>query len=300
VRIDRTPAPARRPLCYGRSYGREGLCASCPFASECRRVCAQWSGVLSLAEASQRALDAFRSSLADRKPDGTLYERVYADVYGRRPNPKSKCAYDYAMFQVVELCGRKGIDPAVYVRAQMESLRDAVQRIKVRGRSLGFQPNMLFGLRAMYRYEAFRSAAEKRYGAKFASAFSERGKLETMLVELTEAETEYGESLLSGARFSGPPLWSALRLEGASPEGRRIRRDYGSDVVDRMIRAAFMAAACAVANRRRAGLANRIGITTPDDVEWDDIIAAVRRYAPDCPRDLRSVNVVGEWLPGQA
>jgi hypothetical protein len=241
--------------------------------------------ILCAAHAAERALsvDAAVDGEGDLSPV-RLYSLLYAKVYGRSPTPRElgRPRLIRILAHLQQFCAAEGLDLATWLAAQLYCMRDAVQRLRFRGRPLGFQPNMLAGANARQRYNDYIQRMTRRMKRAEADSMEPGTALMALRSLLLEGEVAVGAYIVAGAlggcrvslqdaiqRALPPAEWRVIFVRDEGSVGLRWRLRLGPDLLDKVKRAVRLRAAVIVLDRLRFGLSANLVVT--DGWDWQSL-----------------------------
>jgi len=300
-----------KPLPCGTPDYRQGRrkCTTCDSLVACKLATARWETRLSLAERLAALERTFEPSPTEDIQQ--TYRRVHRQMFGResyyRMRKRNRAAFDW----VERLCAKCGIEPELYIRAQMYSmsfwLNDPVQN----PRRLGFLPTMMTGSGAKRRYNIYLRFRYREFRNVYRPAFSTEtyeGRLRSFAYE---DELSLGTDYTNGV-YSHMPVDFSVVVQQESPSsswwaimGEAIPADmahaetlrsklvglYGLEWIARVRELIRLRAACEVAESFKHGLADRVGFK--GSFLWSSfaqlVLRAVPRREPRLSEDLSDV-----------
>lgn len=283
--MKRFPVPkGDRPTCFGFGFGEDRICAACAYRESCRPLTVEWASHKSLMEQLVEAEEAVVSVLKSPSVEA-LYARLYEKHYGRAPTRKSMATTRSrnAFEHVRKLVESEGVDPALYVTANMHGMAAWLEEQKRIGRAnVSFQPNMLSGENAYRRYVVYcRRARKQAYGADV-EAMDGLTYLGDLINEIAADEERIGHYYVVSWISDDRITWVEAAME-AEPEAAWMSTDptfmrsgyaypkkyadslswrFGMDGVRQIKKVARLRAAVAVANLMTPGLADQLGCHT--------------------------------------
>ena len=222
-----------------------------------------------------------------------LYEQLLFRYFGVRKTARSKTAQRF-LKKTEELCEKRGIDPELYITAQMDALKPWLMEPAQVARKMGFRANMLSGENAARRYNGYIITAYARMrhvSVRALDAQSFEGKLflrayadELEIIGDYVAEVyaggvqTYDSIVASEPRSLGWNVLVGVGGEQAQNVREQIRNLYGKKylvVIRRLIRFKVARAIC---ERYRKGLSVRLGAR--EEFRWIDLAGILVRVAP--------------------
>lgn len=201
-----------------------------------------------------------------------LYSRLFEKYMGKRFQARSKLNVVRFMVAARVYCEEHKLDLALYVSAQMVSLRKWSTTTK-----FGFQPNMLMGNDALGRYNRFVRQLSRRFRHAAEDSMSSADKAlrealfsdEFSIGAVMAAEAVNGKlvDIVAAVQSVVPSVaWRAVALgmKAGDAPGRKLHldllRNHGKPWMESALSLARLEAACAVADRYAPALSDRIGI----------------------------------------
>ena len=249
----------------------------------------------------------------------SVYSRVYQQHFARAPNvslassPRAAKAFKW----VREFCEPEGIDPAMWITAQMHGLKKWLNDPERNKRKIGFMPTMLAGENAKKRYNVYVRMAQARYKRASCDTFDTQTDEGILLAELTGAEERIGEYYVRSMILGREPTledavehaapgasWISVFLD-IDPEkelmeffkyATRLKRRFGEDRLARFKEAATIHAAFNVAERFGHGLPDWIGIADGVEFQWKALARLLYRLKPEAKQREKVTNMSG--VPG--
>jgi len=205
-----------RPACFGVEYAASNTsCHACAYKESCQHVVSRWSSRKSLSEVLvDMELLASAESVPAQPTLTDLYCFLYSEHFGRAPRKDRdwKWRSMTTLGRVKVFCSREGIDPAVWISAQMHAMRDFLAK-----RGLTFQVNMLSPTRsAKRRYNIHVSLGDRLYRRGASDTFNYRTDLGVLRDELTVDETRVATYYVSRVVAGASVTWEQA-IEEADP-----------------------------------------------------------------------------------
>jgi hypothetical protein len=206
-----------------------------------------------------------------------MYSRCYRSHFGRVPRRAQLLRVIPAMHRVLLFCQQYGLDVATYVSAQMHAVAPLLATLRIksgkyRGKLLGFQPNMLFGEKALTRYNVFVHAARARYTDVSADVFRGKTQQGALLTTLTLAELAVGEIYVGSVLCCAPLTWAEAVQRAQPPVVWAQQQSLP------LRRASRLAAMVQVVDALRYGLSRRLASRL--EWTWERLAETVVRVLP--------------------
>ena len=231
----------------------------------------------------------------------SVYTRLYQQHFGSSPKVLSERA-PKAFQWVRGFCESEGIDPAMWITAQMHGLRAWLEDPSKNRRRLKFLPTMLTGANAKKRYNVYIRMAQTRYRRAACDTFDTQTDEGMLLAELTGAEERIGEYYVRATILGSEPTledavehavpglnWIAVFLDVEAEKdfmeffkhARLLTNRFGEDRLKELKRLARIRAAFNVTERFIHGLPDRVGIAEGVEFQWKALARFLRRLKPE-------------------
>ena len=241
----------------------------------------------------------------------SIYARVYQQHFGRVPRSAMSERAAKAFKWVCEFCESEGIDPAMWITAQMHGLKSWLQDPQKNTRRITFMPTMLTGENAKKRYNVYVRMAQARYKRAACDTFDAQTDEGVLLAELTGAEERIGESYVRTMLLGQAPTledaveyavpganWISVFLD-LEPEkdlmeffkhATLLKRRFGEERLAQLKEAARIRAAFNVVERFTHGLPDRIGVADGVEFQWKALARLLCRLRPEVKQRERVTN----------
>ncbi len=309
--MKRTPVPdtTGHPRCFGfLSPGEHPDCPTCGYAVPCVQWGMEWKERLSLSELLHVAELRF-SVEGLLRGEGVMdplevYAVLYEKHFGRRPSAAHLEAARTVriLYRVQAYCRASDIELAMYIGAQMRGMKKGGFPVRF-GRSIGFQPNMLLGEKALRRYDIDVQKGRKRFQSPVENVHDSDTMVGKLMDLFTLDEMEVAEYFVHATLVGEDVTWGrAIKQTHPSEEwygvdlvergwpGTRalsaLRQDFTHTVVFGCKEVGRLRAAVSIAAQVKPGLADRIGASVFEwpafaDMLLDRFGPKIRRPAPD-------------------
>jgi hypothetical protein len=314
--MSKAPVPdlLGRPSCYGiHHHVARKLCKPCRFQATCAvrsQTQRERKSLSQLAAEAEAAL--FRAP--EHEPFAVIYQHVYERVFGERLWVRTiETPRAVAMFaKVAAYCAEAEIDPELWIQAQMEAIKPRLLKMKAipGARVTSFQPNMLSGEKAKYRYNDHIRLLNRKTQQVEVDSMPQESALFHVLCEIAQEECRL-LWFLSQSRIAGETMTvaEAVQLLDMLPEWQFVAGLAsivpGADRetvwrLDKVRNAAVLKGADYCAAMYSPHWSNRIGVNLPfDHSAFADLIVQM------CSRIVRDPKEHGpirpelghEWRP---
>lgn len=185
----RTPVTLSRPDCYARFLSEES-CQSCKHRSECVKLSKYFDSQTVIdGMVSEDELITKKSASCSVHMLADFFFRSYRELGGTMFLRNLTPTWKKALTQVIETCDASGIDPRLYVKAQVETIgKWAIKNNRP------FYPNLFQGRNAQGRFEEWIERNRRLH----ADAHHMDGNRDQKAVDLLTAESEFLTTYLNG------------------------------------------------------------------------------------------------------
>jgi hypothetical protein len=251
-----------------------------------------------------------------RTPEGSdidsLYIRLYQQHFGSTPRHAKATQYRDVLKWVQKFCVSEGIDPAMWITAQMHGLKAWFRHQQKKSKKIVFLPTMLRGVKAKARYNIYTRMAQRQYRRVAADSFDEWTDEGALLARLTGVEEQIGDYYVRVTMQGGTPTledavdhvsldmyWASVFLDIKAEKGLMqffkhrtlLRRRFGADRLKQLKQVARIRAAFNVAERFCHGLPDSIGVAEGVEVEWKALARLLCRLKPEVKQREKVVDM---------
>lgn len=266
----------------------------------------------SLTELCTQVEDTLKTPKGSSLPK--VYTRVHQQHFGSTPRRLTAERVTKAFRWVQEFCESEGIEPAMWITAQMHGLRKWLDDPEKNRRRIKFMPTMLTGENAKKRYNVYIRMAQVRYRRAASDTFDAQTDEGILLAELTGAEERIGEyyvratilgekpTLEDAVEHAVPGLnWVAVFIDVEAKKdlmeffrhATLLKNRFGEDRLMQLKEAAQIRAAFNVTERFSHGLPDRIGLADGITFQWKALARLLWRLKPEVPEREKVTKLTG-------